>query len=268
MIKPLPKIMGIVNVTPDSFSDGGQFFDPARAIAHAIQLINNGAQIIDIGGESTRPGAASVSVDEEIARVVPVIKALKNSGAVISIDTRNAATMQAAIDAGATMINDVTALTHDPESIQVVARANLPVCLMHMQGDPQSMQKNPFYNNVVEDVLQFLIQSASRAVKAGLAVENIILDPGIGFGKTLEHNLDLLRHLERFTATPYKILLGASRKSFIEKIMKNQTPADQRLPGSIAAALRGAEAGVAILRVHDVAETKQALEAWAAIRSA
>ena len=268
MMKPLPQIMGIVNVTPDSFSDGGQFFDPAQAIAHAIQLIKDGAHIIDIGGESTRPGAAPVAVDDEIRRVVPVIKAVKDGGAIISIDTRNAATMQAAIDAGATMINDVAALTHDPESIRVAARAGVPVCLMHMQGDPQSMQKNPIYNNVVNDVLQFLIQAAERAVRAGIAVDNIILDPGIGFGKTLDHNLDLFRRLEIFTATPYKVLLGASRKSFIEKIMQDQVPADQRLPGSIAAALRGAEAGVAILRVHDVKETRQALETWAEIRSA
>lgn len=258
-----PQIMGIVNVTPDSFSDGGLYFDPDKAIAHGVELINAGADIIDIGGESTRPGSSPVTPADEIERIVPVFQGLAGKGAVLSIDTRHAATMEAALKWGAGMINDVTALTGDPHSIAVAQAANVPVCLMHMQGDPRTMQINPVYQDVTQDVLLYLLE---RAEHCGLKKENIILDPGLGFGKTLEHNLTLLSHLETFVASGYPVLLGASRKSFIAKLMAAETP--DRLAGSLAAALRGVEAGVSILRVHDVAATVQAVKLWEATKPA
>lgn len=264
-----PTLMGIVNVTPDSFSDGGKFMNHTNAIEHGLKLLSEGADILDIGGESTRPGAAPVSVEEELSRVIPVIEGLaaevKRQGKVISIDTRHAKTMEKALEAGAGMINDIAALS-GPGSLEVAAVANVPVCLMHMQGDPQSMQKNPKYNNVVEDVLKFLIQVVERAVKAGISPQNIILDPGIGFGKTLEQNKEILMNLERFTALTYPVLLGASRKTFIEKMMNQTVPPQDRLAGSLAAALRGLEAGVKIFRVHDVLATRQAIEVYSGIK--
>ncbi len=261
----LPLIMGIVNVTPDSFSDGGQFYDPESAIAHGRQLAAEGADILDIGGESTRPGAEPVSPEEEMRRVLPVVEGLRDCGKTISIDTRHAVTMQAAVEAGAGMINDVTALQGDPDSLAVAAAAKVPVCLMHMQGDPQTMQDSPQYGDIVDDVKAFLAGRAEACLKAGISGGSIFIDPGIGFGKTLDHNLVLLHRIGEFADLGYKVLLGASRKSFIEKICPD-TPADRRLPGSLAAALWGAGQGVDMLRVHDVAATQQALAVQSAIQ--
>ncbi len=260
MTKPL--LMGIVNVTPDSFSDGGQFYDADAAIAHGIRLIEEGADMLDIGGESTKPGAVPVAVEDEIGRVVPVIAALSKTGKAISVDTRHAATMKAALEAGAGFINDITAL-QGAGSLEVAAAAGADVCLMHMLGTPQTMQDNPVYTDVVTEVYEFLKRRIGACVAAGIAREKIYVDVGIGFGKTLEHNLDLLRNLDEFHDLGVKILLGASRKSFISKI----TPAapDQRLGGSLAAAFLGYQMGAQILRVHDVRETKQMIEVWDAI---
>ena len=261
-----PHLMGIINVTPDSFSDGGQFIDPKRAIEHGMLLVSEGAAILDIGGESTRPGSETVSVDEEITRVIPVIEGLKNCGAVISVDTRNAATMTAAVKAGATMVNDVTALTHDPKSLSVVAGLGINVCLMHMQGDPKTMQVAPHYENVVEEVYAYLSARIDACRAAGVAQDKIIVDPGIGFGKNLDHNLKLLQNLDKLQSFGVAVLLGVSRKSFISKIMNSNAP-DDRLAGSLAAALWGLQQGVQIFRVHDVAETKQAFAVLQSIQT-
>lgn len=260
-----PRILGIVNVTPDSFSGDGRATD--AAIAHAQVLIEAGADMLDIGGESTRPGAAPVTPEQEIARVLPVIRAL--AGRIpISIDTRHAATMRAALVAGAQVINDVTALRHDRAAEAVVLQARCPVILMHMPGtDPATMQSLAHYDDVVADVRTHLLARAAHLEARGLARDRITLDPGIGFGKTLQHNLALLRALPGLVATGYPILLGASRKRFIGALDRD-APADQRLAGSLAVALHGAAAGVAWLRVHDVAETRQALAIWQAIHGA
>jgi len=257
-----PRIMGIVNVTPDSFSGDGRM---ARdAIAHGLRLLEAGAEMLDIGGESTRPGAAPVPPAEEIARVVPVIRALAPH-APISIDTRHAATMRAALDAGARLVNDVTALRHDPEALPVVVAARCPVIIMHMLGtDPRHMQDAPDYADVLAEVTQFLLTRAAALREAGVAPGDICLDPGIGFGKTLAHNLALLRGLPALVRHGHAVLLGASRKSFIHRITPAPEPAS-RMPGSIAAAIAGAAAGVSWVRVHDVAETRQALAVWDAI---
>lgn len=266
-----PRIMGVVNVTPDSFSDGGQFLDPQQAVDHGCELLAQGAHILDIGGESTRPGAAPVAPDNEQARVVPVIEGLKpfadEAGALISIDTRHPATMAAAVEAGADIINDVTALTGDPASLTTAASLNRPVMLMHMQGEPQSMQHNPSYTDVVSEVYDYLAARIQACLDAGIGRDHIVVDPGIGFGKTLEHNLSLLKHLARFRGLDVPILLGVSRKSFIAKL-DHDVPADNRLGGSIAAALAGVQAGADILRVHDVAVTRQAVTIWQAIEAA
>lgn len=263
MLKTLPLVMGIVNVTPDSFSDGGKFFDPQDAIKHGLRLIEEGADILDIGGESTRPHAEPVSIDEEISRVVPVIKALAETGKIISIDTRYAETMRAAIEAGVGFINDISAL-QGTGSLEVAAQSGLPVCLMHMKGEPKTMQENPVYQDVVAEVFDFLKERVEACNQVGISKENIYADIGIGFGKTLEHNIALFQNLEKFHELGVKLLLGASRKRFIEKIAGGVT--DERLGGSLAAALRGYEAGAHILRVHDVAQTVQALKVWQAIR--
>lgn len=262
-----PLIMGIVNVTPDSFSDGGDYFDPDKAIAHGLKLLDEGADILDIGGESTRPGAKVVSVADEINRVVPVIKGLAKKSCKISIDTRNSETMMAALDAGAIIVNDVTALTGDEASLGVVAASKADVCLMHMQGQPQTMQENPEYGDVVGDVYRYLKGRIDACEVAGIAKDRIIIDVGIGFGKTLAHNLLLLNKISEFQSLGVRILLGTSRKSFIEKIVPN-SPATDRLAGSLASALWGVQNGVDIIRVHDVKETKQALEVWSAIQGA
>jgi len=256
--------MGIVNVTPDSFSGDGR--GAADAIAHGHALLEAGAEMLDIGGESTRPGAAPVPPEAEIARVVPVIRALAPL-APVSIDTRHAATMRAALDAGARVVNDVTALRHDPAALDVVVQARCPVIIMHMLGtDPRRMQDAPHYDDVLAEVTGFLLERAAVLRAAGVAAADIALDPGIGFGKTLQHNLALLRGLGRLAGQGYTVLLGASRKSFIHRITPAPEPA-ARVPGSIAAALTGAAAGVSWVRVHDVAQTRQALAVWGAINA-
>ena len=264
-----PKVMGIVNVTPDSFSDGGRFFDPAEGIEHARRLIAQGADILDIGGESTRPGATPVSAFEEIRRVVPVIEAVRAASVVpISIDTMKPEVARAAVRAGATIWNDVSALRFAPEAPEVAAELGCEVVLMHMLGQPGTMQDAPRYDDVVAEVEAFLMARAFTTMAAGVAKEKIWLDPGVGFGKTVEHNLALLAGLPRFVALGYPILLGASRKRFIAGIDPSARETEDRLGGSLAAHLAGAAAGVAAVRVHDVRETVQALAVQAAIASA
>lgn len=249
-------LMGILNVTPDSFSDGGKFFDAKAAIAHGKRLIDEGADILDIGGESTRPGALPLSPSEEQDRVLPVIEALRD--AFISIDTRNAATMRAAFKSGAHMVNDVTALTHDPDAMNVAASFDGPVCLMHMQGTPETMQINPVYENVVEEIYSYLQSRIAACEAAGIDKSRLVADPGFGFGKTLEHNLSLLNNLSRFNDLGVPVLAGVSRKRFLGALMNN-APADQRLQGSLNAAKQAVSQGARILRVHDVVETKRFL---------
>lgn len=251
------KIMGVVNATPDSFSDGGDY----DGVKHGRKLLEQGADILDIGGESTRPGAKTVQVEEEIQRIRPVISALK--GAEISIDTRNALTMHAAIEAGATMLNDVSALRHDPESVNIVSQSTLPICLMHMQGSPEDMQTAPKYSSVIDEICAFFEERLNFCTSNGIKEENVILDPGIGFGKTLEHNLTIIKNLHEFKRFNCKLLLGVSRKSFIEKI-SGETDPKKRLSGSLAASLYNIE-HVDVLRVHDVWQTRQALTVFDAI---
>jgi dihydropteroate synthase len=264
---PLPLLMGVVNVTPDSFSDGGRFLDEAAAVAHAQQLIAEGADILDIGGESTRPHAAPVGEAQELARVLPVIQAV-SSQARVSIDTMKPAVARAAMAAGATIWNDVTALRHAPDSLDVAAELGCTVVLMHMLGEPRTMQDAPGYDDVTAEVAAFLLSRAEAAIKAGVARDKIWLDPGIGFGKTLAHNLALLQRLDQITALGFPVILGVSRKSFIGKLDPEARDAGDRLGGSLAAALWGAAKGVSALRVHDVRETRQALKMWDAIRAA
>ena len=260
------RVMGIVNVTPDSFSDGGRFLDTEAAVAHARRLIAEGADILDIGGESTRPGAAPVAEADEITRVVPVIEAIRRESRVrISIDTMKPAVARAAVAAGATMWNDVTALCWSPDSLAMAAALGCEVVLMHMRGDPRTMQAAPRYDDVVAEVSAFLAGRASAAIAVGVAREKIWLDPGIGFGKRTRHNLALLRNLGRIASLGYPVLVGVSRKSSLARIAGDASREDQRLGGSIAAALAAAQAGAAALRVHDVAETVQALAVAGAI---
>lgn len=260
-----PRIMGILNVTPDSFSDGGRHDTLDRAVAHALAIAPD-ADLIDIGGESTRPGAREVPEDEEIARTAPVIRALRAQGITtpISIDTRKAAVAEAALDAGADMVNDVTALRWDTRMAALCAERAVPVCLMHSVADPETMQAHAHYRDVTREVYDHLAARIDAALAAGIRLENIITDPGIGFGKTLDHNLDLLRKLAIFHDLGAAVLLGASRKRFIGTLGLADDAA-QRMPGSVAVALHGAAQGVQVLRVHDVAETRQALRLWAAI---
>ena len=264
------RVMGVINVTPDSFSDGGRFDEPQAALARARQLIAQGADILDIGGESTRPGAAVVTEADEIGRVVPLIRSLRAESAVpISIDTMKPAVAHAAVEAGATMWNDVTALRHAPDSLEAAAQLGCGVVLMHMQGRPGTMQAEPQYDDVVEEVAAFLGARAEAAMAAGVARDRIWLDPGVGFGKhMIRHNLPLLAGLDRIVALGFPVLLGVSRKRFISALDGGQVPADERLGGSIAGALVGAAAGVAAVRVHDVRETVQALRVWQAIAQA
>ena len=258
-----PAIMGIVNVTPDSFSDGGRHFDARAAIAAGHAMLEAGADMLDIGGESTRPGAAAVSVEEEIARIVPVIRELAKA-APVSIDTRNAATMRAALDAGAEIINDISALRHDPEAMTFVARSEAPVILMHMPGDdPATMQSLAAYDDVAVDVAGFLRDRIATCEALGIPRSRIAIDPGIGFGKTLEHNLALVDRLPLLATLGCRVLLAASRKRFIGTL-SGVEEASERVPGSLAVALAGAARGASILRVHDVAETAQALAVWRA----
>ena len=258
--------MGIVNVTPDSFSDGGRFLDPGAALAQALRLVEDGADILDIGGESTRPGAAPVPVDEEIARVVPLIAAIRaTSDVAISIDTMKPAVARAAATAGATIWNDVAALRFAGGAPEVAAELGCEVVLMHMLGQPGTMQDAPRYDDVVAEVEAFLLARALTAMAAGVEREKIWLDPGIGFGKTPAHNVALLAALPRFVALGYPVLLGASRKRFIAALDPLGAEAGERLGGSLAAHLHGAAAGVAVVRAHDVRETAQALAVWGAI---
>jgi dihydropteroate synthase len=251
--------MGVVNVTQDSFSDGGAFLDPAHAIEHGLKLVEEGAAILDVGGESTRPGADVVSVETELARVLPVIKGLAaQTAAVISIDTRKALVARACVEAGASIWNDVSALTYSDESLAVAAALDCRVVLMHAQGEPKTMQDDPRYDNVVEEVLGDLSARISACEAAGVARARLIADPGIGFGKTLAHNLALIGNLNRFASLGVPVLLGASRKRFIAALDRLGPP-PARLGGSIAAALAGAARGASIIRVHDVAATRQAL---------
>ena len=259
-----PLLMGVVNVTPDSFSDGGQFFEPAAAVAHGLRLHAEGADIVDVGGESTRPGADAVSTDEEIRRTVPVIEALAGAGVLVSIDTRRAAVMRAAFAAGARMINDISALRHDPDSLATAGASGLPVVLMHSQGEPATMQLRPTYECVALDVFDQLAARIQAWTDAGYQRARLIVDPGIGFGKTLDHNLEILSQLGLYLGLGLPVLLGVSRKSFIGRLAGGAPPAE-RLPGSLAAALWGVGAGVAILRVHDVAATQQAVALWHAL---
>ena len=262
-----PHIMGVVNVTPDSFSDGGNFLNADRAIEHGLQLVSEGATILDIGGESTRPGAEVIGNEEEISRILPVIEGLKGAAPWISVDTRNAKTMEAALKAGANALNDISALTHDSQSIAIAAEAQVPVFLMHMQGNPQEMQKKPSYNNVVSDIYQYLQERISICETHRIDADLLVCDPGIGFGKNLEHNLLILRSISKFHDLGVPILLGTSRKSFIGKISCDE-PANDRIPGSLASALWGLSQGVQIYRVHDVKETMQAFKIYQAIGSA
>ncbi|UWQ92639.1 dihydropteroate synthase [Rhodobacteraceae bacterium M382] len=260
------QIMGILNVTPDSFSDGGRHNDLTDATAAALQMAQDGASIIDIGGESTRPGADFIEIPDEIERTAPVIGAIRAKSTVqISIDTRKAAVGQAALNVGANLINDVAGFTFDPELGSVAARAGVPVCVMHAQGDPKTMQNDPQYDHVVLDVYDFLQERIAYLESLGVARTQIVTDPGIGFGKTLEHNLSILRNISLFHALGCPILLGASRKRFIGTIGKAPL-ADDRAPGSIAVGLAALAQGVQILRVHDVGETAQAVRLWQAAR--
>jgi dihydropteroate synthase len=263
-----PLLMGILNVTPDSFSDGGEHDTVSHAVTHGLKMAREGAAIIDVGGESTRPGSQRVTAAEQINRVVEPIRQLRATldqqgfdQVTISIDTTLAEVAQAALDAGAAMLNDVSAGREDDAMFSLAAERNAPIALMHMLGQPGTMQDNPQYDDVVQEVLDFLLARAEQAIAAGVAKDKIWLDPGIGFGKTLEHNLALLGHLDRFVTSDYPVLLGVSRKRFIAGCCEGfaNPDTDQRLPGTLAANLMGAQAGVHALRIHDVAEHRQAI---------
>jgi dihydropteroate synthase len=258
------RIMGVVNVTPDSFSDGGAFLEAEAAVAQGLRLAFEGADLLDIGGESTRPGADPVPEEEELRRVIPVIEGIRagNPGVRVSIDTSKAAVAAAALDAGADYVNDVTALRGDPDMAALVAERNVDVCLMHMLGTPRTMQAEARYDDVVDDVRSFLEQRIAAAVAAGIALERIEIDPGIGFGKTLEHNLELLGRLRELTALGRPLVLGTSRKSFLGKITGRETA--ERVPATLATVVMAYERGAQVFRVHDVAPARDALAVAAA----
>lgn len=256
-----PRVMGVLNVTPDSFSDGGAFLDPDGAIAEGLAMAAAGADIVDVGGESARPGAPPTPPAVELARVIPVIRALAAAGIRVSIDTRNAATMAAALEAGAAIVNDISALAHDPRSAAVVAEHGCPVVLMHMRGDPATMNTHAVYTDVAREVIGELAARIAAAERAGIARDAIAIDPGIGFAKLAPHSLELLRRLPELAALDRPILVGVSRKSFIGRTGGEPDPR-RRLPGSLAAGLFALSRGAAILRVHDVAETVQAIKLW------
>lgn len=254
----VPRIMGIVNVTPDSFSDGGKFFSADAALQHALKLVEDGADILDIGGESTRPGSEAVPLQQEIDRISPVIEAIRAEIDVpISIDTMKAEVMRAAVNAGAGLINDVNALRSE-NALQTAAELDVPVCLMHMQGTPQTMQSEPHYDDVVTEVEHFLLERVEECEKAGIKAEKIMLDPGFGFGKRARHNLRLMKHLSRLTALPYPVLVGVSRKSIIGDMLK--VSVDERLAGSLSLASIAVWQGAKLIRTHDVKETAQAVK--------
>ncbi len=268
ILGPDPVLMGVLNVTPDSFSDGGEFLDPDKAVVRAVSLLDEGAQIVDVGGESTRPGSDPVDPEEELRRVMPVLRGIlaARPEAIVSIDTYRASTAEATLDAGARVVNDVTALG-DPRMAGVVAERGCPVVLMHMRGEPKSMQQDPRYEDVVREVRDFLARRAERAIQAGVEEGNIVLDPGIGFGKTLEHNLTLLNRLDALVELGFPVLVGASRKSFLGKIVGSGSPKD-RLFGTVASNVVAYERGARLFRVHDVRANKEALAVAAAIRGA
>jgi dihydropteroate synthase len=259
-----PLVMGVLNVTPDSFSDGGRFFGREDAVAHARRMVEEGADLLDIGGESSRPGAAAVTPDEELARVLPVLEALHELRVPISVDTRRPRVMREALAAGASMINDVEAL-EAPGALESVAASGCAVCLMHKKGDPATMQQDPRYDDVVGEVRDYLAARIAAAVRAGIARERIVADPGFGFGKTAAHNLELLQRLAEFASLGVPVLAGLSRKSTLGAITGR--PVGERLAASVAAALLAAQAGATILRVHDVKETRDALAVWQAVRA-
>lgn len=260
------QVMGILNVTPDSFSDSGKFFSLDKALYHAEEMLKQGASIIDVGGESTRPMAEEVTLQQELDRVIPVVEAIRQRfDCWISVDTSKAEVMKAVADAGMDLINDIRALTEE-NALQTAAELDLPVCLMHMQGQPKTMQANPEYQNVVEEVLAWLLQRAAICEQVGVRKENIILDIGFGFGKTLQHNYQLLNHLEQFVATGYPLLIGLSRKSMIGNLL--QKDVNHRLVGSVAGALISVMKGAHIVRVHDVEATVDALKVWQATKAA
>jgi dihydropteroate synthase len=252
------EIMGVVNVTPDSFSDGGEWFDRDAAVTHGLRLADDGAAILDVGGESTRPRALPVPEEEELRRTEPVVRALARTGATVSIDTTKLAVAEAALAAGATYVNDVTAFRHAPDMAGLTADRGARCCLMHMLGEPRTMQDNPRYDDVVDDVKAFLLERAEFAVREGVKEDRIDLDPGIGFGKTLQHNLELLARIDELVALGFRVLVGVSRKSFIHHIADAPDPHD-RVPGTIAANVLAYERGARVFRVHDVAEAHQAL---------
>jgi dihydropteroate synthase len=259
------RIMGIVNVTPDSFSDGGHYSRKETAVAHARELVAAGADILDVGGESTRPGAQEVPVEEELARVIPVVEALGDLGVPISVDTRKAAVMRAAADAGAHLINDVSALGHDPEALATAAELGLPVCLMHMRGTPETMQERVDYADVVAEVRDFLAERATACEAAGIAPDRIVLDPGIGFAKTVDQNLALLRDLPVLTALGYPVLVGGSRKSIIGKVLDRGVT--ERQYGDCAVVAWSVAQGAALVRVHDVAVARDAARMTEALKA-
>jgi dihydropteroate synthase len=261
-----PLIMGIVNVTPDSFSDGGETLEAEQAVARGLAFRDQGADILDVGGESTRPGAAPVSLEEELSRVIPVVQGLADAGAAVSIDTRHAHVMTAAVEAGAKIINDVTALTGDPKSLDAAAKSGAAVILMHMRGEPGTMQDDPVYEDAAQEVRDYLSDRVQVCEAAGITRSQIAVDPGIGFGKTVAHNLDILGRLDLYQDMAVPVVLGVSRKSFISHVSSGEPP-KERVAGSIAAALAGVAQGVHIVRVHDVAETRQALAVYAAIEN-
>ncbi len=256
-----PRLMAIVNVTPDSFSDGGDYFDPDRAIQHGLALWQNGAEIIDVGGESTRPGAAAVGEAEELRRIIPVVSALAARGARVSIDSRHAPVMRAALAAGAQIINDVTGLTGDPDSLNLAAASEAAIILMHMQGDPGTMQQAPSYDNVALDVFDWLEARVNACLAAGIARSRLIVDPGIGFGKSVAHNLEIMRSLSLYHGLGTALLLGVSRKRFIAALSQNEPPKN-RLPGTLAACLEGLNQGCQLIRIHDLAAALQARAVW------
>ncbi len=264
---PGPVLFGILNVTPDSFSDGGEFFGAAPAVSHAERLLDEGAHAIDIGGESTRPGSDPVSPEEEARRVVPVVRGILEArpGTRISVDTYWASTAGAALDAGAAIINDVTALGGDPRMAGLVAERRCPVVLMHMLGEPKTMQENPHYDDVVREVRDYLAAKAEEAISAGVDPANVILDPGIGFGKTMKHNLELLDRLETLVELGFPVLVGTSRKGFLGKITGSEDP-KARVFGTVATSVMSYERGATLFRVHDVRANREALEVAAAVR--
>jgi dihydropteroate synthase len=253
-----PRIMGILNVTPDSFSDGGEWFAFEEAVARGRELISEGADILDVGGESTRPGAGPVELEEELQRVVPVVATLRDAGAQLSVDTMKLTVAEAAIEAGATYVNDVTAFRHEPALAGFVADRGCDCCLMHMLGEPRTMQENPVYDDVVDDVRAFLEERAQFAVAAGVREDRIMVDPGIGFGKTLQHNLELLRRLDEIVALGFPVVVGTSRKSFLGRLTGREDPHD-RVAATLATTVLALERGASVFRVHDVAPTRDAL---------